>query len=106
MCVPNGGFAEAEINGATVSGMKKATTLSVVVRNQVGNEVTFTLPLAGFGKAFDGAPIDPKVLEAQQKEVQRQLEEKAKQERQKLEQQLGAQPAPPAAPAPAAPKQP
>jgi invasion protein IalB len=102
ICFPNGCFAEAEVNGATVTSMKKGTTLSVLVRNQVGNEVTFTLPLAGFGKAFDGAPIDPKVLEAQQKEVQRQLEQKAKDEREKLEKQMGGAPTPaPAAPAPA-----
>ena len=104
ICFPNGCFAEAEISGATISGMKKGTTLSVSVRNQGGNEVTFTLPLAGFGKSFDGPPIDPKVLEQQQKEVQRQLEEKAKQERKKLEEQLSGTPSAPApAPAPAAP---
>jgi invasion protein IalB len=100
ICFPNGCFAEAEVSAATVNGMKKGTTLSVVVRNQVGNEVTFTLPLAGFGKAFDGAPIDPKVLEARQKEVQQQLEKKAQAEREKLEKQLGGA-QPPAAPAPA-----
>lgn len=103
ICFPNGCFAEAEIAASTVTAMKHATTLAVLVRNQNGNEVTFTLPMAGFGKAFDGAPIDPKVLEAQQAEVQRQLEEKARKEREQLEQQLGgSQPAPaPAAPAPA-----
>jgi invasion protein IalB len=105
ICFPNGCFAEAEINGATISSMKKGTTMSVSVRNQGGNEVTFTLPLAGFGKSFDGPPIDPKVLEAEQKEVQRQLEEKATEERKKLEQQLGGStapgtPAPAPAPAP------
>ena len=43
--------------------MKKAEKLAVVVKNQVNNEVTFVLPLAAFGKAFDGPAIDPKVLE-------------------------------------------
>lgn len=101
ICFPNGCFAESELGGPLITSMKKGTTLNVFVKNQVGNEVTFTLPMAGFGKAFDGAAVDPKVLEEQQKQAQRQLEERAKQERAKLEQQLGAAPAvPPAAPAP------
>ena len=105
ICFPNGCFAEAEVAAATLGSLKRATTLAVIVRNQAGNDVTFTLPLAGFGKAFDGPPIDPKVLEEQQKEVQRQLEERAKKERERLEGQLGgtpgATPAPGTAPAPA-----
>lgn len=100
ICFPNGCFAESELNGAATNTMKKATTLNVYVKNQVGNEVTFTLPMAGFGKAFDGQAVDPKVLEEQQKQAQRQLEERAKLERQKLEGQLGANPG--AAPAAAA----
>ena len=31
-------------------------------------------PLAGFGKAFDGPPIDPAVLEAQQKKLEEQMQ--------------------------------
>jgi len=50
------------------------------VKNQANNEVNFVLPLSGFAKAFDGAPIDPKVLEDQQRKA--------------LEAQPGAAPAP------------
>ena len=47
--------------------------------------------------------VDPKVLEQQNQELQRQLQEKAQKEREQLEKQ-SAQPAPQAAPAaPAAP---
>ena len=53
ICFPNGCFAEAKVKPATVDSMKKAEKLSVVVKNQVNNEVTFVLPLAAFGKAFD-----------------------------------------------------
>ena len=105
ICLPNGCFAENKVKTAAVDQMKKGTTLNVVAKNSVNNEVTFTLPLAGFGKAFDGPAVDPKVLqaqqEAQQQELQRQLEERAKQQRQTLEQKSG--PAAPATPAPAAP---
>ena len=102
ICFPNGCFAESKVKQATVDSMKKGTALHVQVRNGVGAEVAFNVPLDGFGKAFDGPAIDPKVLEAQQKALQEQLQKKAEEERKKLEAQKGAA-AP--APAPAAPKQ-
>ncbi len=105
ICMPNGCFAEAKVKGTTIDTLKKGTTLNVAVKNSVNNEVDFTLPLAGFGKAFDGAPIDPKVLEKQQQDLQAQLEAKAKQQRQQLEQQQKAG-TPAATPAPAAPATP
>lgn len=106
ICFPNGCFAEAKVKAPTIAALKKGTLMNVYVKNQVNNEVHFVLPLEGFGTAFDGAPIDPKVLQAQQEELakqqqalQKQLEERAAQERQRLE--GGAAPAPGA---PAAPK--
>ena len=92
ICMPNGCFAEAKIKGVTIDQLKKGTLLNVAVKNSATNEVTFTLPLAGFGKAFDGAPIDPKVLQQEQEQLQQQLEAKAKQQRQLLEQQQGGAP--------------
>ena len=63
ICFPNGCFAESEMTGDILASLKKATNLNVTVRNQVGSDVTFVIPVAGFGKAFDGAAIDPKVLQ-------------------------------------------
>ncbi len=40
--------------------MKSGTTLSIAVRNQANNEVTFAVPLAGFGDAFDGRRSIPR----------------------------------------------
>jgi invasion protein IalB len=94
ICFPNGCFAEAKVKGALVDSMKKGEKMTVIVKNQVNNEVTFTLPLAGFGKAFDGPAIDPKVLEEQQKKLQEELQKKAEEERKKLEAQKGAAPSP------------
>ena len=104
ICFPNGCFAEAEVSGATLTALKKAQNAAIVVRNQANLEVTFNVPMKDFGAAFDGPAIDPKVLEQQNQELQRQLEEKARQQREQLEKQ-GQIPAPgaPAAPAPAAP---
>jgi len=104
ICFPNGCFAETDLNGAAIANLKKAQTVSVQVRNQVNNEVTFNVPMKDFATAFDGPPIDPKVLEQQQQELQKQLEEKAKAQREQLEKQSAAPPA--AAPAPAAPAAP
>lgn len=94
ICFPNGCFAEAKVKKATVDGMKKAQQMTVVVKNQANAEVTFYLPLANFGKAFDGPPVDPKVLEEQQKKLQEELQKKAEEERKKLEAKGGAAPAP------------
>ena len=96
ICFPNGCFAEAPVKDDFIAAMKKGTTLNVSVQNQSGREVTFAVPLAGFGKAFDGAPIDPKVLEEQQKKLQEELEKRSDEMRKRLESTAdpGAAPAP------------
>jgi len=101
ICFPNGCFAEADLNNKTIADLKKAQLASVIVRNQANVEVTFNLPMKDFGAAFDGAPVDPKVLEQQNQELQKQLEQRAQAQRQKLEQQQtpGAAPTAPATPA-------
>lgn len=109
ICFPNGCFAEAEVQQGFIDQLKKGTNLNIQAQNQMGGEVSFLMPLTGFGKAFDGAPIDPKKLEEQRKQLEDELKKKAEEMRQ---QQGAATPAPapapaasaPAAPAPAAPK--
>jgi invasion protein IalB len=93
ICFPNGCFALAKVKAAVVDSMKKAEKLTIIVKNQYNNEVTFLLPLTGFGKAYDGPAIDPKVLEEQQKKLQDELQKKAEEERKKLEAQKPAAPA-------------
>jgi invasion protein IalB len=93
ICFPNGCFAEAELNDKTIGALKKSQSASVIVRNQSNSEVTFTLPMKEFGAAFDGPAVDPKVLEQQNQELQKQLEEKARVQREQLEKQ-SSQPAP------------
>ncbi|MDX3806407.1 invasion associated locus B family protein [Bosea thiooxidans] len=112
ICFPNGCFAEAQVKEDFINAMKKGTNLNVSVQNQGAREVTFQIPLADFAKGFDGAPIDPKVLEEQQKKLQ---DEVAKRQ-EELRKRLGAgdasaapgatAPAPGAAPAPATPPKP
>lgn len=103
ICFPNGCFAEAKIKSAAVDSMKKGEKVTIIVKNQVNAEVTFSVPLAGFGKAYDGPAVDRKVLEEQQKKLQEELQKKAEEERKKLEAQKsgGAATPAPVAPAPA-----
>ena len=68
-----------------IDQIKKGSILSVAVKNQVNNEITFAIPVAGFGRAFDGPAIDPKVLEEQQKKLQEELQKRAEEERKRLE---------------------
>ena len=90
ICFPNGCFAEAKIKGPTVNDMKSGTSLSIAVRNQANNEVTFAVPLAGFGDAFDGPAVDPKVLQAEQQKFQDELKKRAEEEKKRLEASKGA----------------
>ncbi len=82
------------ISPELLAAFKKGTTLNVSVQNQTQREVVFAVPLAGFGKSFDGPAIDPKVLEEQQKKLQAEMEKRSDEMRKKLEQQGGA-PLPP-----------
>lgn len=103
ICLPNGCFAEAPITDAVIGSLKKGTTLNISVQNQMAREVTFQVPLAGFGKGFDGPPIDPAVLEAQQKQLQEQMQKRAEDMRKSAAEQAPAPAAAAPAPAPAAP---
>ncbi len=107
ICFPNGCFAETKLDSAKTASLKKAQTATVQVRNQGNVEVSFTLPMKDFAAAFDGPAADPKVIQEQNQELQKQLEEKARLQREQLEKQ-NAQPTPqaPAQPAPQAPAQP
>ncbi|MCC2096967.1 MAG: invasion associated locus B family protein [Hyphomicrobiales bacterium] len=85
ICFPNGCFAQAKIDPRALSRLKRGKELNVFVRNQAAAEVSFVVPLEGFGKAFDGPPIDPKVLQAEQEALKKQLEKRAAEQRKKLE---------------------
>jgi invasion protein IalB len=103
ICFPNGCFAEAQVKDDFINSMKKGNTLNISVQNQGAREVTFAIPMADFAKAFDGAPIDPKVLEEQQKALQDELAKRQEELRKRLG---GADATPGAAPAPGTPAAP
>jgi hypothetical protein len=103
LCLPNGCFAEAQVKDDVTNAFKKGTTLNISAQNPTGRELTFAVPAAGFAKSFDGPPVDPKVLEDQQKKLQEELQKRSDELRKRLESNAAAGPAG-AAPAPAAPK--
>jgi invasion protein IalB len=94
ICFPNGCFAESRLDAKQLEVMKRGSVLNINVKNQVNSEVIFAVPLDGFGKAFDGPAIDPKVLEDQQKALQAELQKRAEEERRRLEGPGGAPAAP------------
>jgi invasion protein IalB len=95
ICFPNGCFAEANVNDAQLNSFKRGTTVNISVQNQAARELTFQVPLAGFAKAFDGAPIDPAELQKQQENLQQELQKREEE----LRRRLGGEAAP-AAPRP------
>ena len=98
ICASGSCFAEAELNNNQLNVLKKSAIATVVVRNQIGAEVTFNVPMHDFAAAVDGPAIDPKKLQEQQKDankpLQEQLEKKAQQQREQMEKQTPASPTP------------
>jgi invasion protein IalB len=85
ICAPQGTLGGLRVKQAFVDSMKKGEKLAITVKDLSGGEFTFHLPLAGFGKSFDGPGIDPKTAEERQKKLQEELMKKAEEERKKLE---------------------
>jgi invasion protein IalB len=101
-CLSHGCFAEARVKDDFFSAVKKGSTLKVSTRNQAGRVVTFAVPMAGFGRAFDGPPIDPQVLAEQQKKMQEELQRRSEELRRRLMSDSGSPAQTPAADAAAA----
>jgi len=104
LCLPNGCFAESQVKDDVINAFKKGTMLNVSAQNPTGRELTFAVPAAGFGKAFDGAPVDPKVLEDQQKKLQDELQKRSDELRKRLESNAAGAAPSAAGGAPTAPK--
>jgi invasion protein IalB len=69
ICLPQGCFVEGELNDAIIASLKKGTVLRIDMQNQLGQEVNFQVPLAGFAKAFDSAGIDQETLQKMQQQA-------------------------------------
>ncbi|WP_372421861.1 invasion associated locus B family protein [Salinarimonas chemoclinalis] len=89
VCFPNGCFAEAQVTQQMVDQMKAGANLNISVQNQNAQVVTFQVPLDGFTAGWDGDPVDPAELEAQQRRLQEELQRRSEELRQRLEQESG-----------------
>jgi invasion protein IalB len=89
ICFTNGCMSDYDASGDLVGKMKKGQGLVIQAINSTGQPLSLVLPLADFGKAYDGPPTDPKVFEEQQKKLQEELQRRADEARKKLESQQG-----------------
>jgi invasion protein IalB len=95
ICFTNGCMADYEVTADMLGRLKKGQQLTVQAINGASQPISLPLPLADFAKAYDGAPTDPKELEAQQKKLQEQLQERAEKARKELESRQSQQGQPP-----------
>ena len=101
ICFPNACYAEVEVKDDFVPSLKKGQQIVVQAMNQQAKTIGFPVTLAGFTKAYDGAPLDPKMVADQQKKLQEELTRRAEEARKRYTDQAGAPSAePPTAPAP------
>ena len=87
ICFQNGCMSDYEASAEVLANMKKGQNLVIQAINANGQPLTLPLPLADFGKAYDGPPTDPKVFEEQQKKLQEELQKRAEEARKRLEAQ-------------------
>jgi invasion protein IalB len=81
ICLITGCMADYEASGDLVGKLKNAQRLVIQGINGAGKPVSLHIPLADFGKAYDGPPTDSRVYEAQQKQLQDQLQRRAEETR-------------------------
>lgn len=79
ICVPEGCFADLQVNDEFVGNLKKGKVLVIQVINHARRTVNIQFPLAEFQKSYDGPPIDPKEIDKQRQQLQEELNKKAKQ---------------------------
>jgi invasion protein IalB len=75
ICAPEFCMAQHEVTEDFVTKLKAGQTLQIQAINDQRQAVSYLLPLADFGKAHDGPPTDPKVLEEQRKDAQKKMQD-------------------------------
>lgn len=84
ICFPNACYAELNIDESVVAEMKRGNELILTTLNQQAKAINFQLTLSGFTASYDGDPIDPAELQAQQQKLRDELQQKAESARQRL----------------------
>jgi invasion protein IalB len=94
ICAPEFCMAQHEVTDDFVAKLKAGQTLQIQAINDQKQTVSYLLPLADFGKAHDGPPTDPKVLEEQRKEAQKKMQDELLKRGEDQQKRLQQQPAP------------
>lgn len=81
ICFPNACYAEVEAKDDFVTTMKAGNQIAVQALNREAKPVVFAVSLGGFSKAYDGAPLDPKVAEQSQRRLNEELQRRAEEAR-------------------------
>ena len=74
ICFANGCMADYEADAVMVAKLARGQELVIQAIDSSGQPVTVKLPLIDFAKAYEGPPIDPKVLEERQKRLQEEVQ--------------------------------
>jgi invasion protein IalB len=74
ICFANGCMSDYEADAVMVAKLERGQELVIQAIDTGGQPVTVKLPLADFAKAYDGPPIDPKLLEERQKRLQEEVQ--------------------------------
>jgi uncharacterized caspase-like protein len=77
LCHPGGCNGEIEATPDFIADLKKAGGIVVYAINPAGAQVAFPVPLAGFERAYTGAPVDGKVYAEARKQQIEQLQARA-----------------------------
>ncbi len=103
ICFTNACVTEVQVSDDMLANIRKGTTLNIFFANQKGEWLGARVSLAGFGAAYDGKPLDPKVAEEKRKgfeegqnKLQSELAKRAEEQRKKLQEGAAAAPAAPA----------
>lgn len=84
VCEPSVCYAQAEIDAAFISAMKKGGKITAISLNPQGKPMVFPFSLAGFTKVVDGAGLDRAAGKARRDALQDQLQKNAEENRKKL----------------------
>ena len=74
ICFANGCMADYEADAVMMAKLARGQELVIQGIDSSGQPVTVKLPLTDFAKAYEGPPIDPKVLEERQKRLQEEVQ--------------------------------
>ena len=84
VCRSNGCTAEIEASAELIQKLRGGKGLAVQGVDTEGYELSYSLPLESFAKAYDGAPVTPEELE-QQRKLQADLMRRAAEARKRTE---------------------